>query len=720
MKYKLIIWLLGLYLVLLYCLKSCPMITKQQIPFVRILLFFVLGIFVADYFRLFYIQLLLVIPILASLFVVLFTKRWSIYYRWVPGVLLMISMFLLGYANYMMHSPARQIDYIGVHNDEAQYILVEVKENPKSGKRLRCIAESYGILDNLNIVHPVSGKILLYIDSTKLRYDIGIGDKMLINTKIYPVRANSNPHVFDYKNYLYYRDVNLQAYIDTKDILNLESSTSFSLYLATQKWREKFYDIIVEYIPDKDQQAIAAAMLLGIKNNLDADLYESFTNSGAVHVLAVSGLHVGFVAGVLFMMMRLIPFRFKYIKGIKTILIVAGVFIYGLMTGMAPAIMRATIMYAIFIVARAWRPATSNYNLLAFSAFIMLLYNPFMLFQASFQFSYLAILGIMVFYYPINRLIYFKHWLLSYSYNMISVSIAAQLMVFPITVYYFHKFPTYFFISGLIAIPAAAIIISLGIGLVFFHYLIPSLSKIIALLLQATLKLLIAGIGWINKWPMSNIDGIFINKTMMVTIYVIIIFSAFYYFVKSKTSLFYALIGIIFFIMAHMTHTFSYEDNYDFIVYDSFGNSVTDIYISDYVYSVHAVDMSSKNLKFLTYNHRLHKSINKQVVIGQDTIYKDGVINYQNGFLEVGKKLFYFSKEEDIPHFDTPQDIDYLVIGSPSRKRIETYLEEFNPRHIIIDHSSNNKQLWKWKNEVKISGVKVHFTDIDGVFEGEL
>ena len=208
------------------------------------------------------------------------------------------------------------------------------------------------------------------------------------------------------------------------------------------------------------QLKVASALLLGYRENLDKELVKSYASAGAMHVLAVSGLHVG----ILYLLLTRIFSFLKKVKKVKngkfilTILIVSFLWFYAIMTGLSASVMRATTMFSFIVIGNELlNRKTSIYNTLAVSAIILMIINPFIVYQVGFQLSYVAVVGIVYLQPKLNRLFYSRYKLVRGVWAITCVSLAAQIATFPLSLHYFHQFSTYFFISNLIVIPASSL-----------------------------------------------------------------------------------------------------------------------------------------------------------------------------------------------------------------------------------------------------------------------
>jgi competence protein ComEC len=225
--------------------------------------------------------------------------------------------------------------------------------------------------------------------------------------------------------------------------------------------RDFFLTLIEQHVKTKDELAVASAIMLGYRDYMNADIVQAYASSGALHVLSVSGLHVG----VLFLALQfLLQWMDKYrqLKWVKVLLVLAVMFFYAVLTGLSPSVLRAVVMFSFFVIAKAINRDNNMYNVLGISCLLLLFWNPYLITEVGFKLSYLAVLGIVVLYPILQPLLTFKNKLLKGAWSITCLSIAAQIATFPISLYYFHQFPNLFLISNLIIIPASDFVLYLG------------------------------------------------------------------------------------------------------------------------------------------------------------------------------------------------------------------------------------------------------------------
>ncbi|HSF54786.1 MAG TPA: ComEC/Rec2 family competence protein [Algoriphagus sp.] len=357
------------------------------------------------------------------------------------------------------------------------------------------------------------GKVLIYHKS-----DVSLvpGQVILVKGSPESIPPPIFPDEFDYKGYLARKDIHFRQFIGEKFQIIDSSEVKSSAYWL-ENFRRKLVGTIEDKVPNSESQQIAAALLLGQKENLDKEIQNAYAETGTMHILAVSGLHVGILYAILIFPLKGIRLRTKQ-KKIYLLAVICLIWIYAVLTGFSPSVIRAATMFSLFTLGQLRERKPSSFNILAFSALIMITLDPGVIFEVGFQLSYLAVGGILL----IQPLI-LNWWLppnkvLEYIWQMTAVSLAAQLATFPLSILYFHIFPTYFLIANLIIIPLSFLVMQAGIPLLALSW-VPLLSD--------WLGWLVSGLIWIQNWitmaiqhfPGGNMDRLTISFSGMLLIW---------------------------------------------------------------------------------------------------------------------------------------------------------------------------------------------------------
>jgi competence protein ComEC len=362
----------------------------------------------------------------------------------------------------------------------------------------------------------VSGKTLLYFQKDSASRSLTYGDVLYVNGRFNEIQQNKNPKEFNYKRYLRIHDIHHQLYLKSENwkLIRNEGNTLVKNIFDLRRYLSV---TIQESGMSAKNVMVANALLLGQKELLDKDVLRSYSSAGAMHVLAVSGLHVGIV-------MLILNFLFSPLKKQRTgkwiflVLVVSGIWFYAIITGLSPSVLRAAVMFSFIVFGKELQRETSVYQSLMFSALLLVLIEPYILFQVGFQLSYLAVLGIVYLQPKIANWFYIANPVLDKAWQITAVSLAAQLATFPLGLYYFHQFPNFFMLSNLIVIPLAFILLIVGVTYLVLHF-VPIISHLLLLVFDALLSLLNLGVEWVERLPYSILWGISITWFEVIFIY---------------------------------------------------------------------------------------------------------------------------------------------------------------------------------------------------------
>lgn len=381
----------------------------------------------------------------------------------------------------------------------------------------------------------VSGKMVCYIDKSAFIPDYG--DVLVFSKKPFSPEEPGNPGEFDYAKYLSNDNIFHIVYLKKGDFVISERDEGNFLKSFAIKQRNAFLINIANEGLEKPELAVAAAMLTGYDDFLDPVQRKEYTNAGVIHILCVSGLHVGVIFLLAESALVLLK-KNRFTQILKPVIILLIIWLYALFTGMATPVLRASFMFSLIVIGRGIKRKTQTINTLSAAAFILLFLNPVILYNIGFQLSFSAVAGILLYqrfiqewWKPVNPSL-INLW------NLISVSLAAQIFTLPIILYYFGQFPIYFLLSNIIAIPLSGIIIYTGVASAIVS-LIPMLKKFLVIILSAELKVLNFSVSLIESLPGAVINNIYLSLTGAVALFVF--FSgALLFIMKKEKKWFYA------------------------------------------------------------------------------------------------------------------------------------------------------------------------------------
>ena len=304
-----------------------------------------------------------------------------------------------------------------------------------------------------------TGTVLLKISKEETEQLPEIGDQLTLWGKIEPIGPPLNPFQFDYKAYMQQNGVYGELLVQAGDLYSIErkrkKNSSFGFT------RERMVKSLSESGMDPSAQSLFQALILGDRTGLEAGLYRSYQRAGAAHILAVSGLHIGILAGMLHWLLK--PLGRSVRKPWPIILIIlSGLWGYAALSGFSPSVVRASLLFSFLSCSQVLRHPGFSLHFLGLAGIFMLSINPFWLLHVGFQLSFAAVGSILVFYKPLMALWPWKKGFLKRPGSLLAVSIAAQAGVLPFSLYYFHQFPGIFLLSNLLLIPGLGVLLLLG------------------------------------------------------------------------------------------------------------------------------------------------------------------------------------------------------------------------------------------------------------------
>lgn len=389
--------------------------------------------------------------------------------------------------------------------------LEEVSKNNKNWKK--ALGTVKGIIGDSAFI-DLNENVLLFVKN-----EFEEGDILLIHSEFNRIQNSNNPGEFDAEWYWKSKNIQHITFVGDNDYKELEHESLGFFHDKISAIRGTLIQTLERFFSGSSL-SVAKALLLGDKSDLSTETRNSFSNSGAMHVLAVSGLHVGIV---MFLLLFVLERFSKYISRRAALIItVSFVWFYAAITGFSPSVVRAVLMFSILIIGQVVSKKNMSLNTLFLSAFILLIINPMLIYDIGFQLSYLAMVGILTLYPSISRLILIRNKVLKKLWEGTAIGIAAQICTAPLTLYYFHQFPNYFIITNVGIMALAGVLLSLGI-ILFLIKGIPFVSNVIALLVGGGIFILLSFVQLIESLPGAVAIGFVLEWWQVVIGYILVI-----------------------------------------------------------------------------------------------------------------------------------------------------------------------------------------------------
>jgi len=692
----------------------------KQFPFLRLLIPLIAGI-ISNHliienklnFPLQFISTLTFILILTLCFL---NSRFNYKFRWLWGLLLIITIFL---SSSLLTYSHRYLEYSNTlinKSDKPNYFKILITEPIEIKEKSVKLIAKLKSLKKTEKWEKTYGNAIIYIEKDSLSEKIKYGDELVLFTKFQEIREPQNPFQFNYKRYLSNKKIFYQSYIKNGKWKKISYGNGNIIKSFSIEIRQILLDILDKNNIKGQEYAVISAVLLGQTDKIDPDLYRTYINSGAVHVLAVSGMHVG----IIFLTLNTLLSFFDKMKNgriIKGILLIVVIWFYALLTGLSPSVVRASTMITFIVVGKSLNRSYNIYNIICASAFILLLYNPLLLFEIGFQLSFLAVAGIIIFYEELYKNLTPKNIIIDKLWAVTCVSISAQLATAPISTFYFNQFPNYFLFSNILVFIFSSLIIYAGIlvlALSFFKFL----SNLIAVILVFLIKKFNYGLSFIENIPYSVTSSINISSFEVLSIYFLIIYLFLFFNKRNFLYLKFALFSIIVIQLVDLSRAISYINQKKIIIYSLPINQNI-----EFVYGREALILSNKKIDEKTHdfnikNNHIKTGVQKiENIILYDSIFlRNNNIFIKNKFILFGDKRIALVDNQNlkrnklIKNINHKLNIDILVISNNSVFSIDKLLKFYNPKKIVID--SSNKLWLAAKLSKECENLKISYHNI--------
>lgn len=463
----------------------------QSLPsFVKFLLPFATGILIGYFSQWYHIALVGIIFVLALIYIALWKFlpkhlrfRFSPWQSFLGYLILLLAGITIVYIRNQANLPHHILNQKENFTYFKARVISEIQEKSKSYHFVAEITEIY--TDSLWL--KAIDKINVFLEKTEHKPEFG--DIFIAKNKLQLIPEPLNEAQFNYRVFLSLKNIYHQQYLKKNEIAWVSKEIAWYEYFENWAIQIRTYcdAVFAQNISKEQEYSIAAALVLGIKHHLDEDLKQAYTNAGVTHVLAVSGMHVGILFGLMNVFLGFLRKK-NQSKIIYILLMLLILWLYALITGFSGSVLRATMMFSLITIAQNLHRNTNIYNTMAASAFLLFLYDPFLLIDVGFQLSYLAVLSIVYFYPKIYSLYEPTHRFTHFLWQTTCVSVAAQIFTLPVSLYHFHQYPTYGIIASILLVPIGEVVLILGIALLSTSFL-PYLPTIIGYILEKSIWL---------------------------------------------------------------------------------------------------------------------------------------------------------------------------------------------------------------------------------------
>jgi competence protein ComEC len=690
------------------------MFTWIPYAFVRIVVFYIAGILLGIYFPDSIPLLYAIIAFLAAI-TIYFLLVWRYYKKDKsinPGMVGLCAVFVAGFVNVDFHDlKSRTGHLIHEKNVVTEYVAVVNGAPQNKAKTWKVPVELREIRTNSKWARA-TGRILLYLPHDDFQQPPLYGDVLLIQGTPQLVTGPSNPGEFNYQEFLAFQGIYHQHFIKDKNLVAIDHDPSNILMARAIEARLWAEEKLMQYVTGTREQGIAIALVLGVTDGLDRELIGAYGATGTLHVLAVSGLHISIIYMIIAWLLT--PWS-KSTRGKWTVAVISLVLLwsYAFITGLSPSVLRAVTMFTFVALAKPWKQTINIYNTLAASAFLLLVFDPFMIMSVGFQLSYLAVLGIVYLQPKLYEMFDPSNRVVDEIWKVTSVSIAAQVATLPLGLLFFHQFPNYFVISNLLVIPASFVVLIAGILVLAMNWF----------------SLVAQGIGWMLTWvikimnmivfaidglPGSLTDNIFITPLQASLLAVLIVFMLLLFEQKK---------------FIYLTLAFATALAFGWSRWMFQNNAVQSARISIYNVAHHtAIDLSENGQSFFLKDSLLisdHRKIDFHVKPGR-LLHGIKNILHQENIREVdGGRIFFWNGKYFLWIDHRPQQVypslavDYVIVSNNAIRSLDV-LSNVKRVHTIVDSSNSFYLAKQLKSEAEGKGFSIFAVPVQGSYQEKI
>ena len=666
-------------------------------PFIRLLFPLMAGIYVQWClpFSLLFLLLSCTFLFVAVILYFFLPDKRKFQFNSINGLLINLLLFFTGACLAWEKDIRHNKDWIGQTNQKADYLVVTLLE-PLVEKQnsFKALAE----VDFISIgkkKQEANGKVIVYFKKDSSIKNLDYGSQIVFTKPLQEIKNSGNPGSFNYRQYCLQQGISHQVYLTTEELALLpeKNKTLFQNFLF--ETRDEVISILRKFIPGEKEQGLAEALLIGYKDDLDKNLVQSYSNTGVVHIIAISGLHLGLIYWLLLILTKPIRNK-KNMAWLRFLIIVSALWIFSLLAGAGPSVLRSAVMFSCIAFGEVLNKKSSIYNTLALSAFLLLVWNPFWLWDVGFQLSYTAVLSIVIFFKPIYNWFYIENKAIDWFWKLNALTLAAQILTLPISIYHFHQFPVLFIFANLLAVPLSSLIVIGEILLIACSFITP-IATLLGWLLQQMILFMNFYIERLNSVSFAVWNSLSISILQTIFLLGFVCSIVFWFIEKYIKAIWPALICLSsFFALRSLSFIDAYKQK-ELIVYNVPRHQAIDIikgrsYLflgdadlqkDDFIRNFHL--QPSRILHRVTPVGTVPKAIKHLEILNQKLILIDSAISFKRRDQKIMANLIVLSKNPKlyISHLNDVFTIRQIVIdGSVPAWKAKLWKKDCDSLHV--------------------------------------
>lgn len=613
---------------------------------------------------------------------------------------LLLSFLLLGGALSSLQDIRQRRDWYGHYLSQSDALTVTIADLPQQKENsIRLTVTVTGVHCRGYWINT-KGPVQLYVFKGKGLPAFRQGQVLLIPSRLVPLKPSGNPYAFDYARYAARQGLFHQAFLPAAEVRILQQGSGNESWLAA--WRRQLQQCLETQVKDSTTRSLIAATVLNERAGLDQNLWKAYSVTGIVHIIAISGMHIALLAAFTLFLLQLLPS--PRLKSIKYLVAVTVAWLYVALTGFPPSAVRAAVMFMIGSAGLLLQKDSHPVNIWAATGFLLLCYNPYWLYDTGVQLSFLAVLSILLCYGPIRNWYLPRHRFMRWLWDALAVSIAAQVLVAPLVIYYFHQFP---FLGLLANLPAALFSMLLLYGAVCLFLLY--ITGIPCLWLGKALSLLTTGfnklIQLLADCTPSRMQQLYIDSFEYWLMMLVIVLLCLFFRYKKNLYFFAGLAGSLLLLADMIAKDQVALRQQRVVVYNTSRNSLADVFHGKQTIPVYTGSESNpKDEAYTLLPARLGFRAMHIIPPSSGQMY-----------LVAGARILFLNNCAQLRQ-GTGFPVDFLVVSARCAFEPEAWYNVFHPKMIIIDGSLSRRKALQWRERLHAAGARVHWVQEDGAW----
>jgi competence protein ComEC len=596
--------------------------------------------------------------------------------------------------------------WFGKYYSHSSALVVSAIEPPViKEKSIKVLASVSEVIIGSEVLHT-TGNILLYFDRNTPLSSLQYGKRFLFKKSLQEIRNSGNPGAFDYRRYCFFQGITHQVYLGQNEFIFLKETHRHPFQSFIFSLRQKIVSILKQYIRGEKETGLAEALLVGYKDDLDKSLVQAYSNTGVVHIIAISGLHLGLIYWLLVQLCKPLCRR-KETIWVSPLIIISGLWLFSFLAGAQPSVLRSAVMFSCLALGEGLNRKTNIYNSLAFSAFILLCYNPYWLWDTGFQLSYVAVLSLVIFMNFIKNLFCFKSRLINAIWKLSAVTLAAQILTLPLCIYYFHQLPGCFLFTNLVAVPLSSIILMGEIILIVIS-VFPIAASIAGQLISFLTKCMNGFIEKIDVLPFATWGNLQVSLTQTIILLILIIGFSYWLMAKNLAGFKAGLICMLAFILLRSISFIASSGQKKIIIYNVPQKRAIDIIEGDRYQFIG--DSSLQTGIARNYNLIPARTFFRSTRNAKIGITSESYLSWH------GKHILMLDSSIKFKYSSNRPLIDILLISGKPSLTIKNLFVGLNIKQVVADASVPYWKAVLWKQECEELHIPWHYVSEKGAF----